>query len=350
MNVPRDPSRDTLRDTGGSPGPDLALIERRIPEEISGLGSILNQVKSMKRGEILDVVIVGAGPVGLGAAMLLGRCMRKVVLIDSASDTGPSIDRLHGSKEDDPPDFSLIDRDELHGLETVKRLHTAVDNIERSGVGFIANCRNRTTLTTRTVLLVSDIKTRLPQIPGAEKFYGSSLHQCPYSHGWEHRGKPLGVLGSDETAVALALKLLLWSHHVTLFTNGDALKPSILDRLAKGTVEVVTDVIQSLEGRGRNLQSVLIEDGSPHRCEALFFTSHSRYPTSIASRLGCNLRHIVGISNRLPEGETGIQGLFVAGDPSHNGEMPVLATADGIKAGEAINSWLLEADHSYLAV
>ena len=45
-----------------------------------------------------------------------------------------------------------------------------------------------------------------------------------------------------------------------------------------------------------------------------------------------------------------IEGLFVAGSALNSGEITAIAASEGLKAAKAANDWLLEADHSYLAV
>ena len=307
----------------------------------------------MKTRDIQDVVIVGAGPAGVSAAMILGRCMRKVVLIDTVPETKakPESERFVSFKGAVTPEFARVGRHGLRPYETVTCLHTLVDSVERCSAGFEASCSNRMTLTTRVLLLVSDHHTSLPEIPGAKEFHGTSLHQCPYCHGWEHRGRKIGVLGGSDAAVDLALKMLQWTSHVSLFTNGDELESTAIQRLGPSPVEVVPGIVKSLEGHGKHLKSVHLDDGTSRPCDALFYLVHRKYPASLATHLGCNLRHILGVSNRLPEGKTGIEGLFVAAVQTlNNDEMPMLAAAEGIKVAEAIHNWLLEADHSYLAL
>lgn len=303
----------------------------------------------MKNGDIHDVVIVGGGPAGLSAALLLGRCMRKVVLID-AGRSGPETEITGGMRDGcSPNEYLRAGREQLVQFDTVTYRQADVDDIERNGILFTAHCNDGGTYTSRALLLASDFVACPPSIPGADRFYGSSLHQCPYCDGWEHRGRNIGVLGADAAAMELALKLLQWSSRIALYTNGGQLEPACEKRLEKSKVKIVPGRVVALDGEGRNLERLTLEDGMDHPCEAVFFCSARRYHTSLAARLGCDLERINGALHWRPDGETGIEGLFAAGNVTKTDEMTVVAAGEGLKAAGAVNDWLLEADQSYLA-
>ena len=306
----------------------------------------------MKNGEIHDAVIVGGGPAGLSAALLLGRCMRKVVLID-AGRSGLEVGMISppGGESDgcSPSEFLRAGREQLAQFATVTYCQADVDDIERNGIHFTAHCSDGEVFNSRALLLASDFVARTPPIPGADRFYGSSLHQCPYCDGWEHRGRHIGVLGADAAAMELALKLLQWSSRVVVYTNGGQLEPAYEKRLEKAKVRIVQGKVIALDGEGKDLEQLVLEDGTRSSCEALFYCSARRYHTSLAARLGCDLERIHGALHWRSDGDTGIEGLFAAGSVTRTDEMTVIAAGEGLKAAGAVNDWLLEADQSYLA-
>lgn len=272
--------------------------------------------------DTVDVVIAGGGVAGQSAARLLASCQRNVTLVDAIA-AGPA------------------------GLTY---LQSTVDDVERCRFGFMVHCGDGTTLTTRVLLLASDGGPPTPAIEGAEQFYGSSLHQCPYCDAWEHRDQQIGVLGADDAAVGLALKLLQWSPGVTIFTNGGKVGVSWERQLKRARIKVVPGVVRALEGEQKALKLLRFKKSQTHPCEALFFPSPRRYHSSLAERLGCDRERLAEALHWKPEGDQVIEGLFVAGRTFNYGETAEIAASEGLKAAKAANDWLLEADQAEPAV
>ena len=73
--------------------------------------------------DVLDVIIVGAGPAGLSAALILGRCSRNVLVFDTAAYRNSASSALHGYLTRDgiaPLDFLQIARSQLSRYGTVR--------------------------------------------------------------------------------------------------------------------------------------------------------------------------------------------------------------------------------------
>ena len=303
----------------------------------------------MNPAEVVDVVIVGGGPAGQSAALLLGRSRRRVTVVDAGA---REIESESGSEGISGHEGSVAGHSrragcrQLRNFKTVSYLRATVEDVERSRIGFTVHCGDGTTLTTRTLLLASDVVAPTPAITGAEQFYGSTLHQCPHCDGWEHRGRTIGALGADEAAVDLALKLLQWSPRVTLFANGGMIGTTCLKRLEKGRIQVVPGKVSALEGQDGNLERLRIGKTSSHPCEALFFAAPRKYHSSLAARLGCDLERMPGAVYWRPDGDGVIQGLFVAGSDLNPREIPVMAASEGLKAAKSACAWLVEADQS----
>lgn len=306
----------------------------------------------MKTNGTYDVVIAGGGPAAMSAAILLGRRLRNVLFCDASHS---ELDDLQGqgrqSRNDSccPSQFLQASGIQLNRLDTVSRLRGSVREVHRDQGGFrIVSDSGRTCLS-KSLLLASDFIARLPNIPNVRRFYGSSVHQCPYCDGWEHRGRKIGVIGNDEGAALMALKLLNWTPRVTLYTHGAKFPRAVEIRLSGRPVDVVTGSVRSLEGPGRHLESVRMENGSCYPCQALFFPAEVKSHSGLAARLGRELAEPLRGNRWSPGAGAGIQGLFFTGEPEGGLEMAVSAAADGVKAAEAINHWLTQADHSYLA-
>jgi thioredoxin reductase len=192
------------------------------------------------------------------------------------------------------------------------------------------------------VLLATGLTDRLPEVQGIEKFYGRSVHHCPYCDGWEHRDEPLAVLGADRNAVALAMELRVWSDHVTLCTNGGSDLPAETVRaLHTAKIPRVDTPVQSLEGDGDQLEKIHLSDGTALLVRALFFYPLQRQHSPLGVKLGCRLTETEGIVKCESGSETCIPGVFAAGNITGGLELAIVAAAAGARAGVAINEYLI---------
>src|SRR5688572_18675112 len=127
-----------------------------------------------------DVLIVGGGPAGLSAALVLGRCRRQVLVCDAGTPRNAASRALHGYLTRDgtaPLELLRLAREELraYGIEPRPVKVTAVQCTKE---GFTVTLEGGETVTSRTVLLATGVADRLPEIPGIEECYGVTVHHC----------------------------------------------------------------------------------------------------------------------------------------------------------------------------
>lgn len=307
----------------------------------------------MNSSRIHDVVIAGGGPAGLSAALLLGRYMRDTVLCepeDHEADSAASTGSYLGHDGCLPSELMRLGREQVAKFDSVTRLTAAVSDIQRTLTGFTVICGDGSRHETRSVLVVPKSVSLMPEIEGAKDFIGTSVHQFPCGDGWDHQGQKLGVMGCEDADAELAMRLLVWSPHVTLFCNGRTLSTHARQMLAENRILIETRAIAALSGREGKLQTVRLEDGSTMPCEALFHTTSEPQHSRLANRLGCDARRLRPGDAWLPDGGCGVQGAFFAGNPFKTPELAIIAAADGVKAAEEVNRWLSEAQRSYLAI
>ncbi|MEA3212399.1 MAG: hypothetical protein QOE70_5456 [Chthoniobacter sp.] len=298
---------------------------------------------------ILDTLIIGGGPAGLSAALVLGRCLRKVVVCDAGHPRNEPAKVFNGYLSRDgssPGEFLAISREQLRRYETVELRHVVVADVERGEGEFTAILESGERLVARTLLIATGLIDELPQIENFRQFYGKTAHSCPYCDGWEVRGQPIAVIGANQDAADLAIELLLWSPDIALCTNSTATSyddkaRQTMDRVG---VKVMNKRITRLEGNGEELKGIRFADDSFLPRKALFFSPGQFQRSPIAEKLGCDFCSEDGCIQCGEDTATTVPGVYAAGNCSRGVQLVIAAVAEGMQAAFAINNALLEAD------
>jgi thioredoxin reductase len=295
-----------------------------------------------------DVIIVGAGPAGLSAALILGRCRRRVLVCDSGRPRNAASHAMHGFLTRDgvnPHEFLRLSREQLRQYETV-----AIRNCEvtaatcRTDARFEVTIENEERLTGRKLLIATGVLDNLPGIPGFAELYGASVFHCPYCDGWEVRDEPLAVYGRGERGLGLSLELTGWSRDVVLCSDGPAeIDEAGRARLRRCGIEVREERVLRLDGEDGRLTRVVFDAGEPLVRRALFFTTGQTQQSALAISLGCEFNDKGTVRTGKYE-STHLSGLYVAGDASRAVQWVIVAAAEGAEAAFAINTDLLTDD------
>lgn len=296
---------------------------------------------------MFDVVIVGAGPAGLSAALVLGRCRRRVLVCDAGQPRNAMSHGLHGYLTRDgiaPSEFLHIAREQLDPYESVELRHVEVADAQRTAAGFEIVLSNGERLSSRKLLLATGVVDEVPEIEGLAAFYGSSVFHCPYCDGWEFRDQPLAVYGRGESVAGLALELTLWSRDLVICTDGPSqLSEAELQRLARHNIPVREAKISRLEGSDGALQRILFGDGESLAVRGMFFSTGQRQGSDLAKKLGCEFTEQGCVQTGDYE-MTNVGGLYVAGDASRLVQFVIVAASEGAQAAVAINKELMQED------
>ncbi|MBZ5712939.1 NAD(P)/FAD-dependent oxidoreductase [Nannocystis pusilla] len=291
-----------------------------------------------------DVIVVGGGPAGLSAALLLGRSDRKVVVCDSSEYRNAASSAMHGflSRDGTPPDELLqISRAQLEPY-AVEFVAARVVDATRERDGFTVTLTDGARLRGRKLLLATGLVDELPPLAGLAELWGRSVFGCPYCHAWEVRGAPLGVYG--EGGSELALTLLRWSDDVVLFTSGSGPLPADeADRLVDAGVRVRDEPVVRLVGRDGLLARVELADGRAEPRRALFLKLKQRQRSNLAEKLALPVDEQHGVETGTRE-KTRVPGLFLVGDASRDVMFAIVAAAEGAIAGFTIDGELQAED------
>jgi len=292
---------------------------------------------------LYDVVIVGGGAAGLGAALVLGRSRRRVVVVDAGEPRNAPASHMQGflSRDGMPPAALLaVGRSEVagYGVELIR------DRVATVEPGFIVHLDGGDVLTTRRILVASGVRDELPDIVGASERWGRDLLHCPYCHGWEVRDQPLGVLGTGPGSVEHALLVRQWSDDVVFFAHTHPVTAGERAALDARGVSVVDGVVAQLSVVDDRLDAVQLGDGRAIPRSAVFIRpSLHPHEGDLIDSLACEVDE-GGFVQVDASGRTSVPGVWAAGNAANPRAQVITAAGEGSAAAISINNDLVEED------
>ncbi len=300
--------------------------------------------------EPYDVAIVGGGPAGLAAALVLGRSRKRVVLLDGGPPRNTRAQYIGGFITQDriaPASFRATAHEDLRAYPTIDlHLNTIALRIERGGAAGFTVELSGTELAARRVLLATGLIDEPLPLEGSRDLWGRTLFQCPYCHAYEHRDKRLGFLAPNCDECDWSMLLRSWSRHVRVFTNGAyTMSDAHRARLTEVGIPIEDARIVGLVREGERLLAVRLAAVAGHSerdvpCDALFFRPQQRH-APIVARMGLAMTDDGYV--RVDENfRTSMLGIYAAGDLTTHYHGALAAASAGSQAAHCINRELTD--------
>jgi len=327
-----------------------------------------------------DVVIVGAGPAGLSAALNLARARRRVLLLDGNRPRNAATMISHGfiTRDGVPPhELRRLAREELavypeaeYQLATVTSVtplsppelpenatpgapetafsgNSALTRGTDDGVRFAVEARGvngspARSVRAKAVLVASGLKETLPALPSIRAFYGLGLFSCIECDGYEHSDKPLALIGETSDLAARALLIAQWSHNLIVFTNG-------VGRISAGQEALLTErgvrierrEVADVVGDRGVVAGVQLADGELVPVEGGFVRPHWDAQLGYLDALGLQADGW-GLLVTDADGRTSATGVYAAGDSTAPGpQQLIVAAGAGARVAATINRDLI---------
>ncbi|OEH92696.1 NAD(P)/FAD-dependent oxidoreductase [Bacillus solimangrovi] len=302
----------------------------------------------MKVANYFDVAIIGGGPAGLSAALILGRANRRVLLIDEGKPRNRVTYESHGFLTQDsvkPAQIRQIAQTQLEKYNNIIYKSDVAIDINNTNNHFEILTMKNDVFNVRKVIFSTGVKDKYPPIVGFEDIYGYSAFLCPYCDGWEHRNKPFAVLGSTNKMYDYTKEISNWSHDTILFTNGQSgLTFEQEQDLNLHGIQVIKKPIQAFQNKERMLQEIVLDDGSTIARQVLFIQHIDiEQATALPSKLGIKLNEKRAFETER-HGKTNIYGIYIIGDAKNIFSGVMKAGYEGLEAAEVINAELIEED------
>ena len=296
---------------------------------------------------IYDVLIIGAGPAGLSAALMLGRACRAVMVLDAGEPRNHAARQVNGYLGVEgarPQEHRHRGLQQLarYDVECVLDRAVLAESVPDSGLPTLFRVQGESgqTRLARKLLFATGVRDHLPQIPGLQDCYGLSVHHCPYCDGWEHREQRLAALGARvESTRDLAQLLMGWSNRIILLTNGERLCAADRDDCDRLGIQWEEQKLLRLVHDEGKLRQIAFSDETTLDCDALFFSSGSEPASDLPRKLGCEIKEKGQVETSSKQ-HTCVAGVFLAGDADGDVQFAIVAAGEGATAATAINQEL----------
>lgn len=276
-----------------------------------------------------DIIVIGAGPAGLSAAVQ-ARARGKTVLVVAGSDKDNA---LYKAQRID----NYLGLPGLTGAEMLARFsdHARENGVERrmGRVLSIMPVKDRFYVSidadmeeAGAVILALGV-SRGKKYPGEAEFLGRGVSYCATCDGALYRGKPVAVVGLSADAPEEAAFLSGLGCQVTYVA---VKRPQELEE----SIPFVKGV--KLEIRGEKTVTALVADGEELPCDGIFLLRPSLAPTDLLPGLRVEQGYITVDRN----GQTSVPGVFAAGDCTGLPLQVSKAVGEGMMAGHRAAEYL----------
>lgn len=297
-----------------------------------------------------EVLVIGGGPAGLGAAMALVRLRRSVLICDDFRPRNLAAEHMHNFASHEglsPMELRKKARKDVEQYDTARFFDGAVTTVVKIQGGFEATLSSNKVVKIKKVILAYGIQDQLLPIPGIKELWGKSVFHCPFCHGFEFQNHKIGLIANGAKAMQVLPMLFGLTSKITLLTNGKSvLNLEQVEILQRRSISIVENPIEKLIHDGVTLQGV-IAGGDLIELDAIMggVQMPFKMKSDIGETLGCEKNemglYVVSEGNR-----TNVPGVFAAGDGITMQQSVLRALATGQDAGATAAQDLLSEEFS----
>ncbi len=313
----------------------------------------------MKKNDIRDLVIIGAGPAGLSAALYGVRAGLDLMILESNYMAGGQVlttyevDNYLGLPGSNGFDMGMKFKEHVEKLGVAVQ-SVSVEKIEVAETDaakkYFVLHTSKGEMHSKAVLLATGAVNRKLEIPGEEKYLGRGVGYCATCDGAFYRGKVTAVIGGSYQAVEDAIYLAGICEKVYIIHRRDAFRAGVLleEQVKKlPNVEIIwnhipLEIVGQEYVKGILIKNVKTEEEDTLKVDGVFVAIGTNPSTALAK--GLVEMDSQGYIVAGETGETSLPGFFVAGDiRTKQLRQIITAVADGANAVTAATEYIKSA-------
>ena len=298
--------------------------------------------------EQIDVAILGGGPVGLQAALVLSRTRKKIVVFDDPEPprnaASHGVHNFIGLDGLLPTEIRKIVWKQIDCYNSTEFREEKIVNINRENGAFIITNDSETSVRAKKIILAVGYHDVYPDIPGFIECWADTIIPCAFCDGYENRDRIWGIVVNSKTELEKLPKMAQnWTSKIKVFISPKMeITTSYQNELSKLGIPIYRGIITKVNHTNSKVESILLNSGEKIETETLIWIPSKR-PSPLIQKLVENMGVELdeqGYVKTDKMQQTNIKGLYAAGDVQNpfSGALEAAYTG-GMSAVSIVHEW-----------
>ena len=301
-----------------------------------------------QQNNIFDVAIIGSGPAGMQATLVLARTRKKIVIFDDSrpprNAASHGVHNFLGLDGLSPAEIRLVSWEQINRYESAELRHERIVDIRRDDSSdFLVTNDQGDNVTARYVILAFGYHDIHPDIQGFAECWGDTIISCPFCDGYENRDRIWGIVGSSADEISsFPLMAQNWTSEIKVIVAADAkLNAAYEAQLDELGLPIHHGTITEIHHNEGKIHAVILDSGERVDVGTLLWTPPEK-PSPLVQNLVDNLGLETNEYGHVAANEmqqTNVDRLWAAGDVQ--GWMGAIesANAGGMAAFFMVHGW-----------
>ena len=248
-----------------------------------------------KQNSIFEVAIIGGGPAGMQAGLVLARTRKKIVVFDDPqlprNAASHGVHNFLGLDGLSPSEIRRIAWEQINRYDSAELRHERIVDIRRDDNGdFLVINDPGDMVTPRHVILALGYHDIHPNIPGFAECWGDTIIPCPFCDGYENRDRAWGIVGSSADEISsFPLMAQNWTSDIKVILAADAeLDAAYEAQLGELGIPIHYGSITEIHHNDGKVHAVTLDSGELVEVGTLLWTPPER-PSPLVQNLVDNL-------------------------------------------------------------
>ena len=302
----------------------------------------------MSTTEAIDVAIIGGGPAGIQAALVLARTRKRIVVFDGPqpprNDASHGVHNFLGLEGLLPAEIRRVAWDQIDRYRSAELRRELIVDIRHDSDGDLLVTNDQgDEFVARHVILAFGYHDVYPDVPGFAECWGDTIIPCPFCDGYENRDRVWGIVGSTaEEISSFPLMAQNWTSDIKVILAADAqLAPRYESQLDELGVPVHRGLVAEVHHEGGKVQAVTLDVGERIEVGTLLWVP-SDEPSPLVQNLVDNLGLELNEDGHVAADDiqrTNVDHLWAAGDVQGWTGAIESANGGGMAAFMIVHGW-----------